>query len=229
MMRSNAAAGPATLTSCASSFSCAGAPNRAPEPSARSASQRASALRSAAGVQRVLLGHAAHRARQASTRRVRGDYPATLVRQRHRIQPRGQRRRRRRGAHRDRRSARRQSPPAPATPPAASATAAAAAASPRAASSISRRSSSPFQRRGHRHSSAAPRPAPCRAGNPPARRRPSDSARHCRAWRDTAAAGRYTDARDRSVRGIWRKKNVSSSVRICEPSTSASVMITMRW
>ena len=96
-------------------------------------------------------------------------------------------------------------------------------------SSRSPRSGSGPPARGRRHRSAAHRRAPCRAGSPPARRRPSDSARHCRAWRDRAAAARYTDGRARSARGIWRKKNVSSSVRICEPSTSASVMMTMRW
>ena len=31
------------------------------------------------------------------------------------------------------------------------------------------------------------------------------------------------------ISGICRKKNVSSSVRICAPSTSASVMMMMRW
>ena len=31
------------------------------------------------------------------------------------------------------------------------------------------------------------------------------------------------------IAAMWRKKNVRSSVRMCEPSTSASVMMTILW
>ena len=61
------------------------------------------------------------------------------------------------------------------------------------------------------------------------RARPSGTAPTCRASPCRAAAARCRGARARSARGIWRKKKVRSSVRICAPSTSASVMMMILW
>ncbi len=64
------------------------------------------------------------------------------------------------------------------------------------------------------------------------RRAPSRRRRRTRAcpWRPgRAAAARCRCSPPRSVRCICRKKNVRSSVRMCAPSTSASVMMMILW